>query len=198
MARHYGDALFERSAPGWGQLPDETLPEIAVVGRSNVGKSSLVNAVLRRKALARTSATPGKTREFNFYRIDDEFYLVDVPGFGYAKVARSERERWTKLIGKYVVERKALKLVLHLVDSRHEPTALDREVMGLMHESKAAYVILLTKTDKISGNLREKHRRLAVSAAAEAGLEVPVVLTSAEDGRGLDEVRSWIFTHTRS
>lgn len=198
MAKHYGDALFERSAPGWGQLPDETLPEIAVVGRSNVGKSSLVNAVLRRKALARTSATPGKTREFNFYRIDDEFYLVDVPGFGYAKVARSERERWTKLIGKYVVERKALKLVLHLVDSRHEPTALDREVMALMHESKAAYVILLTKSDKISGNLREKHRRLAAAAAAEAGLEVPVVLTSAEDGRGLDEVRSWIFTHTRS
>lgn len=198
MAAHFREAVFERAAPGWNQLPEATLPEVAFVGRSNVGKSSLVNAVLRRKALARTSSTPGKTREFNFYRIDDRFYLVDVPGFGYAKVARTERERWQGFVGRYLVDRAALRLVVHLVDSRHEPTPLDREVMILMRESKAAYAIALTKVDKISGNLREKHRRLAAGVAGSLGLEVPVVLTSAEDGRGLDALRSLLLLHTRT
>lgn len=190
------EATFVHAAQGWDGLPDPDLPEIALVGRSNVGKSSLLNAVLARKGLARTSGHPGKTRQFNFYRVGDRFLLVDLPGFGYARVSRTERERWQRLIGRYVTARPPLRLVLHLVDARHDPTALDREVMTLIRESTAVYAIVLTKADKLSGNQRERSRRAAMDVAASSGLEVPVILTSAHDGRGLDDVRRMMLDMT--
>jgi GTP-binding protein len=187
------EASFAWAANGWADLPKPSLPEVAFIGRSNVGKSSLVNAVLGQKGLARTSGQPGKTRQFNFYRVGERFFIVDLPGFGYARISKSERARWHLLIARYMSERDPLRLVLHLIDARHDPTALDLEVMALVRESMAVYGILLTKSDKLSGNQRERNRRAAADAAAGMGLEVPVILTSAHDGRGIDEVRRWIL-----
>jgi GTP-binding protein len=186
---------FETASPNLRLLPAPSLPEVAFIGRSNVGKSSLLNRIVGRKSLARTSGQPGKTRELNFYRIDDRCFFVDLPGFGYARVSKTERARWKKTIGGFVTTREPLRLILHLVDSRREPTPLDREVMLLIRESTAAYGILLTKADKLSGNQRDRQRRLASQAAAELGLEVPVILTSAKDGRGKSEVLSLIAMH---
>ena len=188
---------FVLGATRWAGLPDEGLPEVAFIGRSNVGKSSLLNMLVGRRDLARTSGTPGKTQQFNFYRVDDHFFLVDLPGFGYAKVARTQRARWQRFIGQYVTERAALCVVFHLIDSRPPPTALDREVMLLMKESAAPYIVLLTKTDKLSGNKRGKAVAQVESALLEVGREAPIVLTSAKDKRGREEVLGWIETFLR-
>lgn len=192
MAMEIRHIAFAKGVARWDGLPEDGLPEVAMIGRSNVGKSSLLNMLARRKSLARTSGTPGKTQEFNFYLVDDRFYLVDLPGFGYARVARTERERWGRMIGRYLTERAPLRLVFHLVDSRHPPTALDEDVMAAMRESGAAYVIVLTKTDKISGNQRVRAEADVRRALERVALEVPVVFTSAQTGRGRDELLRWI------
>jgi GTP-binding protein len=186
---------FITGAAGVEGMPVDPRPEVAFVGRSNVGKSSLINMVTGRRNIARTSGTPGKTTEINFFLVDDRFFLVDLPGFGYAKTSRTRREAWQKLIGRYLVGRPALRLVFQLIDSRHDPTKLDRELFQLMRESPAAHVVLLTKSDKLSGNQRQKSVARARRAAAEYGLELPVVLTSAEDGRGRDEILDWMELH---
>lgn len=186
------DIRFVKGAARWEQLPQDGRAEVAFIGRSNVGKSSLLNMLVGRKALARTSRTPGKTREFNVYLANDAFYLVDVPGYGYAKTARTDRERWGKLIGRYLTERMPLRLVLHLIDSRHPPTALDKDVLAVMRGSPLPYVIVLTKTDKLSGNQRVKSVKAVEEVLAKAAMEVPVILTSAEDKRGREELLQWI------
>jgi GTP-binding protein len=175
-------------------MPTDGRPEIAFVGRSNVGKSSLVNRFLQRKRIARTSSTPGKTQEVNFFRINDSFYVVDLPGFGYARVSRSQRKKWQAAIGRYIIGREVLKVVFQLIDSRHAPTELDREVMLLLKESAAAHVILLTKSDKLSGNERVRSSRRVAECLDELHLEVPVVMTSAKDGRGRNEIVRWVNT----
>jgi GTP-binding protein len=183
---------FVRSAAQWRGLAEDGLPEVAFVGRSNVGKSSLVNMLVGRRALAHTSRTPGKTQLFNYYCINERFYLIDVPGFGYARVARTQREQWQRFIGRYLVERDVLRLVIHLVDSRHPPTALDKEVMLLMKQSNAAYVIALTKVDKLSGNARIQSMKTVKNVLEAQGLSVPVVETSSQDGRGRQALLQWI------
>ena len=189
------EVRFVKSAARWQDLPDDGRPEVAFIGRSNVGKSSLLNMVVGRRALARTSNTPGKTRLFNYYQVND-LYIVDLPGYGYAKVARTERARWAALIGRYLTERVPLRGVFHLVDSRHPPTRLDHDIIDLMRRSPVPYVIALTKTDKLSGNQRVKSLRTVETTLQEVGLEVPIILTSAEDGRGREELLQWIETLT--
>ncbi len=188
----FSDVRFFKGAARWGQLPEDGRPEVAFIGRSNVGKSSLLNLLAGRRALARTSRTPGKTREFNYYLVDDAFYLVDLPGYGYARTARTERERWGKFIGRYLTERRPLRLVVHLIDSRHPPTAQDRDVMALMRGRPVPYLIALTKTDKLSGNQRVQSVKAVEAVLAELAMEVPVVLTSARDRRGREELIGWI------
>lgn len=185
-------ATFIKGAAGWKDLPADGLPEVAFIGRSNVGKSSLLNALVGRRGLARTSGTPGKTRQFNYYLIDERIYFVDLPGYGYARISKVQRERWGRFIGRYLEEREPLRLVFHLVDSRHEPTRLDRDVMELMRGGRVPYVILLTKADKLSGNERTKSERRVREALASYGMEIPVILTSAKTGRGLAEMLDWI------
>lgn len=187
-------ARFVKGIARWQQLPDDGTPEVAFIGRSNVGKSSLVNMLLGRKNLARTSNSPGKTREFNFYLIDERLYFVDVPGYGYAKTAKTERDRWAAFIARYLTEREPLKVLFHLIDGRHAPTAYDREVMGYMKGSPIPYVVCLTKTDKLSGNQRATSARETKAALLGLGMEAPIILTSAEDGRGREEVWDWIDT----
>lgn len=186
------DVQFVTGAARWEGLPDDGRPEVAFIGRSNVGKSSLVNRMLGRRGIAFTSGQPGKTQQLNYYLVDGERYFVDLPGYGYAKIARTERERWGRLIGRYLAEREALRLVVHLVDARHAPTAQDEDILGLMRGSPVPYLIALTKTDKLSGNGRSKSIARVQTLLDRLAMEVPVVLTSAEDGRGRAEMWDWI------
>lgn len=185
-------ATFIKGVVRWGDLPADGRPEVAFIGRSNVGKSSLLNALVGRRALARTSGTPGKTQQLNYYLLDDRMYFVDLPGFGYAKIARTQREKWGKLIGRYLTEREPLRLVFHLVDSRHAPTELDRDVMEIMRGGRVPYVIVLTKADKLSGNERSKSERRVQDVLTEYGMEIPVILTSSKTNRGIDELWDWV------
>ncbi len=189
---------FVHSAGTWAQLPEDGHTELAFVGRSNVGKSSLLNYLIGRRALARTSNTPGKTATLNFYLTnagehgDGGFYLVDLPGYGYAKVAKTQRAKWMQLIGRYVTEREPLGVVFHLIDSRHPPTALDEELLDLLRGGPVPYVILLTKADKLGKNQQRSRVAQLKRRLAGMGLDLPVVLTSAEKKQGADEVWKWV------
>lgn len=148
---------LEQVAGFKSQWPDESIEEIAFVGRSNVGKSSFINSFLGRKNLARTSSKPGKTRTINFYNIDKKFRLVDLPGYGYAKVSKAEKAKWDKLINEYLHQRENLKEVFLLVDIRHEPTQLDLQMYEWILESGFTGFVIATKYDKISKNQLTKH-----------------------------------------
>ncbi len=186
-------ATFARGAARWEELPADGAPEAAFVGRSNVGKSSLLNMLVGRKSLAHTSATPGKTRQFNYYHINERFYLVDLPGFGYARISQTERLHWARMIERYLAERETLRTLVHLVDARHEPQALDLEVMHMMRGVPVPYLIVLTKADKLSGNELSRSRARAQRALKGMGLEAPVVATSsAGEGRGREHVWEWL------
>lgn len=180
-------AAFELTAALSEQLPPDILPEVAFSGRSNVGKSSLINRLLGRKALARTSATPGKTASINFYRLDT-MRLVDLPGYGYAKVSDAERRRWDKLIQGYLDADRDLRLVLQLVDFRHPPTKDDRLMIEYFVECGIPFVVVLTKADKL--NKTERAAREAAMAAEFAAYEgIQIVPFSAINGEGVDTLR---------
>ena len=187
-------ASFVKGATTLAGMPDDGRPEVAFVGRSNVGKSSLLNMILGRKKLARTSGSPGKTREVNFFLINDALYFVDLPGLGYARVSRSSRSEWQRLIGAYVTSRPTLNTVFQLIDARHPPTGLDREAALLMRDSEAHHVVLLTKVDKLSGTVRIRAERQTSEALAALGMEVPIIPTSARTGYGRREVLKWLET----
>jgi GTP-binding protein len=148
-------AEFVISAVARKQFPNTPMPEVAFVGRSNVGKSSLINGLVGRKKLAKTSSTPGKTRQINFFLINGNCHFADLPGYGYAKVSKVERETWRKLIESYLVDRPQLKMVVALCDIRHEPTALDRSLWQWLESIERPFLIVLTKYDKISPALAQ-------------------------------------------
>ena len=168
-------------------LPENTLPEYAFAGKSNVGKSSLINALMNRKAYARTSAQPGKTQTINFYNIDGELYLVDLPGYGYAKVSASEKEKWGKMIEKYLHRSRMLRQVFLLVDIRHEPGANDRQMYQWVCANGWQPVVIATKLDKIKRSQTQKQLRL-IREALGAGPEVTVIPFSAETKQGREEI----------
>ncbi|HEX5438118.1 MAG TPA: ribosome biogenesis GTP-binding protein YihA/YsxC [Gemmatimonadaceae bacterium] len=179
------DFLGGLAAPG-GWRPDASLPEIAVSGRSNVGKSSLLNRLVRRKAIARVSQTPGKTREINFFQVNDLFVLADLPGYGFARVARSAREQWRPLIESYLRESPQLRGVVQLIDARHDPTALDRQMLEFLAALGVPTIVVLTKVDK----LRPRERAARLSALErQLGLDPEqIVPFSAVTGEGRDEL----------
>ncbi len=186
------DAHFIRGAAGWEGLSTDRIPEVAFIGRSNVGKSSLINLLVGRKMLARTSGTPGKTQEFNYYLINDRLYFVDLPGLGYARVSKAQRAKWDQFIRRYMSEHEALRLVVHLIDSRHDPTRLDEEIMAFMKGGWMPYLIVLTKIDKVPKTKRAGAVKNAKKSLARYGLEVPVVMSSASERIGMDEILQWI------
>ena len=169
------------------KLPDHTLPEIAFAGKSNVGKSSLINALMNRKALARTSAQPGKTQTINFYNINDAMYLVDLPGYGYAKASEEVKAKWGKMIENYLHTSKQLKAVFLLIDIRHDPSANDRMMYEWMVYQGFAPIIIATKLDKIKRSQIQKNVK-----AIREGLNVQpgttIIPFSAETKQGRDEI----------
>lgn len=180
-------AEFERSVGVSAQLTPSDLPEIAFSGRSNVGKSSLINRVLGRKALARTSATPGKTATINFYRLP-VMRLVDLPGYGYARVSGSEKRRWSELIEGYFDDDRDLRLVLQLLDIRHAPSRDDIQMLDYMVERQIPFVAVLTKADKL--NKTQRAERLAAFERDLSDYEgVTVVPFSATTGEGAEVLR---------
>lgn len=192
--RSLENVAFVKSATAISELPTTGRPEVALAGRSNVGKSSLVNLLAGRKNLAKSSSTPGKTRTFNFYSVADAWYLVDLPGFGFAKVSKTERDRWGRVITTYLESRESLKLVLHLIDSRHPPADIDLSIIESMRGGWIPYAIVLTKSDKLSGNDRSRSKARVQKELRDRGMENKVILASALDGRGKEELISWIET----
>ncbi len=178
---------FARAAASAGQFPDDGRPEVAFMGRSNVGKSSLLNRLTGRQGIARVSKTPGRTREVNFFLADERTYLVDLPGFGYARVSQSQRRAWAKLIEAYVSRRDTLALAVHLVDSRHDPTPLDAMLRDALLSRGVPTAVVLTKGDKISGS---KLPRALSRARKQLDLpeEVTVLATSSKSGKGITEL----------
>lgn len=169
--------------------PDTELPEFAFIGRSNVGKSSLINMLTGRKGLAKTSSSPGKTRLINHFSVDDQWYLVDLPGYGYAKLSKTERERLKKMIEGYLVSRKNLVCTFLLIDSRLEPQRIDLEFMEWMAEAQIPFILLFTKTDKLSSaRLTLNISRYKESLSASWEEIPPLILTSAESRKGREEV----------
>lgn len=187
---NYNKAEFKASYGSFGQLPAPERLEFAFSGRSNVGKSSLINKLLNRKALARVSSVPGKTVTINFYSLEN-IYIVDLPGYGYAKVAKSEKERWAGLVEGYLRNRESLALVFQLIDFRHPPTADDRMMIEFLVESELPFVVVLTKADKLKKTERVMRRKALLSELPYAD-EITMIEFSAETGEGRDALREII------
>lgn len=187
---NYHNVSFKAAYGTSAQLPPSVLPEVSFAGRSNVGKSSLLNKLMFRKGLAKVSSKPGKTATINFYDVDG-FDFVDLPGYGYAQVAKSEKHRWSELIEGYFNQARVFALIVSLIDIRHEATALDVHMVEFLKESGLPYCIVLTKADKLSKQQRAKQKAAIRRQLAVPG-DVPIIVTSAESGDGIDELRSTI------
>ncbi|MEI3176544.1 MAG: ribosome biogenesis GTP-binding protein YihA/YsxC [Lachnospiraceae bacterium] len=169
------------------RLPENDKPEIAFAGKSNVGKSSLINALMNRKAYARTSAQPGKTQTINFYNINDALYYVDLPGYGYAKVSQAEKEKWGRMIENYLKKSRQLRCVFLLVDIRHEPSANDKQMYDWVVHNGYRPVIIATKLDKIKRSQIQKQIK-TVRTGLGIGADVTVIPFSAETKQGREEI----------
>ena len=179
-------------------LPGDALPEVAFAGRSNVGKSSLLNALVGQKALARTSNTPGRTREVNYFLLDDRAYLVDLPGYGYAKASKTEVAGWNRLIQDYLKGRASLRRVFLLIDARHGLKTSDAPTLELMDVAAVSYQAVLTKADKVkAGELEKEIERTAKELSKHPAAYPQIIATSARKGTGLAELRAAILTLMR-
>ncbi|AKM08721.1 ribosome biogenesis GTP-binding protein YihA/YsxC [Pelagerythrobacter marensis] len=195
-----GRVEFLLSAPQLKFLPEPTVPEIAFCGRSNVGKSSLLNALTGRRAIARTSVTPGRTQELNFFEVGEPtlFRLVDMPGYGFAKAPVKVVERWRQLVRTYLKGRQVLHRTLVLVDSRHGLKDVDREMMTMLDETAVGYRIVLTKADKIKASELAKVTEVTAVEARKHPAAHPVLhVTSSEKGMGIAELRAAVLEDAR-
>ena len=185
------EARFVAAASALSGLPHETLPEIAFAGRSNVGKSSLINALTGRRMLARTSHTPGRTRQINFFDLDGRLMLVDLPGYGYAEASKTEVRRWTDLLRRYLQTRAALQRVCLLIDARHSIKELDRPMMHVLDDSGVSFQIVLTKTDKLGADeLAYIAERVVGDLAPHPAAHPEIHLTSAVKRQGIAALRA--------
>lgn len=181
---------FLLSAYALRQLPDPEYPDIAFAGRSNVGKSSLINRLVDRTSLVKTSSKPGKTQSLNYFLVDESLYLVDLPGYGFARVSRETRQSWQGLVSEYVETRTTLVCVVVIIDLRHELKDLDRELINWLRHLNKAFLPVYTKADKLTRNAQQKN-----AAALDAGLTITAderVLFSATTGQGCEELRQRI------
>lgn len=187
---HWNQIEFEASYGIFAQIPPCQSLEIAFSGRSNVGKSSLINKIFERKAIARVSSMPGKTTTINFFKLENVRF-ADLPGYGYAKVAKTEKTRWSELIGNYLHSDRAIALVFQLIDMRHAPTADDLQMIDYLIDSETPFVIALTKADKLSK--RERAERLAaLQNEIPCADQITMIVSSAENGEGMGEIHDII------
>ncbi|MCX7571336.1 ribosome biogenesis GTP-binding protein YihA/YsxC [Tumebacillus sp. DT12] len=189
------DAKFIISAVKPHQYPEGDLPEIALAGRSNVGKSSLINRLLGRRNLARTSGTPGKTQQLNYYLINEDLYFVDLPGYGFARVPKDVKAQWGKMIGGYLDNRENLKLSLQLIDIRHAPSKEDVEMYQYFAHYNRPHAIIATKADKIARGQYQKHLKV-IRETLQVLPNTPMIITSADSGLGRQEVWNLIAKYT--
>ncbi len=190
-----GGAEFLKGVVAMDGMPPADRLEVCFAGRSNVGKSSLINALTGRKALARTSNTPGRTQEINFFTLGEEHYLVDVPGYGFANAPVAIVEKWQRLLKAYLSGRQSLRRVFLLIDSRHGAKPVDEEIMTLLGRSAVTFQVVLTKCDKPRGNDLEKSLQRTKDVLQKHPAAFPeIILTSSEKGDGIDTLRSVIAT----
>ncbi|MCX7923375.1 MAG: ribosome biogenesis GTP-binding protein YihA/YsxC [Clostridia bacterium] len=181
------NAKFELTAVKPEQYPDIGIPEVAFVGRSNVGKSSIINTLCNRRNLARVGSTPGVTKEINFYNIDDKLHIVDLPGYGYAGVSKGKKSSWSRVIETYLNTREELKLIIMLVDIRHSPSNEDKMMYGWLIENEVPHIVVATKVDKISRS--QVQGRLAdIKQTLELSEGIKLIPYSSETKQGRDEV----------
>ena len=187
------EAIFLQSNTDYEKCPKPDKPEYAFIGRSNVGKSSLINALVQKKNLAKTSQTPGKTQLINHFQIDKKWYLVDLPGYGYAKVSKTDREKFEKMIHEYLENRENLLYTFVLVDIRHEPQKLDMEFMNNLGEQGIPFCIVFTKADKLSQTAVNKSLEVYQAQMLETWEEMPqFFVTSSVNGSGRNEILATI------
>lgn len=180
---------FIKSSGKWQECPEPNLPEYAFIGRSNVGKSSLINAMMNRKDLAKTSQTPGKTQLINHFLVNENWYLTDLPGYGYAKVSKSIRKDFEKLITNYILNRSNLVNLFVLVDIRHSPQKIDLEFMEWCGENGIPFSIIFTKEDKMKPNASKKNIETYIQTLLETWEEAPpIFISSAEKKTGTEEI----------
>lgn len=183
---------FIKSVGNLSQLPKDNLPEIVLCGRSNVGKSSFINSLFNKKGVAKTSSTPGKTRTLNYYLVEKKFYLVDLPGFGYAKVSKSERESWQRLIETYLKSKQNVKYAFHFIDSRHSPTELDILLHDLLRELNIPTTIIMNKIDKPNQSQQSKIKKEIKQTFPELIENENLFYYSSVTGRGKKEISNLI------
>jgi GTP-binding protein len=184
MKVHNVDMIMSAVRPE--QYPEDGYPEFALAGRSNVGKSSFINRMIGRKALARISAKPGKTQTLNFYKIEEQLFFVDVPGYGYAKVSKREREAWGKMIETYLVGRRPLKAVVQIIDLRHEPSDDDCMMYDFLKHYDIPTILIATKADKVKKG-KWAHNLKVIKNVLDKDPRDPIILFSSETGMGYDE-----------
>ncbi len=181
-------ATFVKGATAPAQFPDTAVPEVAMIGRSNVGKSSLINQLVRHSGMARVSNTPGKTQEINFFNTNAGFVLVDLPGYGYARVSKDRREQFSVLIRQYLLERTQMALACVLIDSRHDPMTSDLAIIEELELAARPYAIVLTKADKISETQQQRREQQVRDLVAQCKHIEDVIVTSAQTGQGRSNV----------
>ncbi len=190
---NFNNVTYDKSFGTSKQLPPSTMPEVAFAGRSNVGKSSLLNKLVGQKNLARVSQKPGKTATINFFLAGDA-YLVDLPGYGYAQVSKTERERWAELIEGYFNQERDFALVCSLIDVRHPASELDENMVNFLIEADLPFLIVLTKGDKLSKS-KCNQQRAAIKRQLQLPDDVPMIITSSLKGDGMDELRRTIKSY---
>ena len=191
-AINYNKVRFVASYGAASQIPDSTCPEVCFVGRSNVGKSSLMNKLFNRRNLVKVSSKPGKTANVNFFEADG-VHFIDLPGYGFAQKSKAERDRWAQLIGDFFEMERSFNLVVSLVDIRHDPSALDHQMIEFLQENEFPFIVALTKADKLS-----RGKQAQQAAAIKKQLNVPadhVIVTSSEIGQGIDALKAAIVEH---
>ncbi|HIA47862.1 MAG TPA: YihA family ribosome biogenesis GTP-binding protein [Candidatus Hydrogenedentes bacterium] len=182
---------FVKSVYALSECPKGDIPEIAFVGRSNVGKSSLLNCIINRKGLAKTSSRPGKTQALNFFLMDSQCHFVDLPGYGYAKVPLKMKEDWNRVMFSYLQEREQLGLVIHLVDARHKPTEKDLDMLSILDGAEVPTLIVATKIDKLKRGERKKNLK-RIQETLELDDEAVIIPFSSETGEGRNELWTYI------
>lgn len=188
---NYNKVQFEAAFGTLKQIPDSDLPEIVFAGRSNVGKSSMLNRLFNRKNLARVSSVPGKTITINFFRVED-VRIVDLPGYGYAKVAKGEKRRWAEMMEGYFQSPRNIKLVVQLVDMRHKPSEDDYIMMRFLREAGLPFIVAATKSDKLNKTQYNERKNALREELAEFGEELTIIPFSSEKGEGKDELKALI------